>query len=301
MDNSPQETRFIPRRVPLVFSTEKPVTPQKQEKFKKSRQNSIKKASEKKREARKKQEISNQFLSVGQVTQSGKLTVRQSLFVRYLVEDPKFSATAAAEKVGYANPAAVGSNLLKHPIVSAEIKRLLKITSRHLEISAEKTLSEIANIAYSNVYDYLSVNPDGSWTFDLKNINRNQASAIQEIVTEEEILREPVTIDGVKRYTKVRRTKFKLHDKLSALNTLTKFQQLMPKEEPESTTNVTINVLDAIINGTIGSMNVQQLTEGSDHPARKLPNGFGAQAQAARRAIVNGSNGNPQTIEGSLP
>jgi phage terminase small subunit len=284
MDNTPQEVRTVPPRVPLVFSTGKPISPQKREKSKKSRQNSTAKAT------KKKQEISNQFIKLGKRGATGsKLTVRQALFVRFFVEDPKLNGTAAAQKAGYSNPMQVSVILLKNPRVKEEIDRVLKVASRHLEISAEKTLSELANLAYSNVYDYIQINPDGSWSFDLQNITRNQAAAIGELICEEEVLREPIVNNGVKVFTKVRRTKFKLHDKLQALTLLTKWQRLMPKEEQEPT-NVTINVLDAIINGDVGQMNVHQLTDGNV-PHETYPTRNGG----------TGRNGNhPNTIEGTI-
>jgi phage terminase small subunit len=79
------------------------------------------------------------------------------------------------------------------------------------DVSAETVIGELARIGFSNMQDYLTVGPDGELHFDFARITRDQAAALQEMVIEE-------FMDGRGAAArKVRRIRFKLADKRSAL------------------------------------------------------------------------------------
>jgi phage terminase small subunit len=78
------------------------------------------------------------------------------------------------------------------------------------DLSAERVIGELARIGFANMQDYLTVGPDGELRFDYARITRDQAAAITEITIEE--------FKG----RKVRRIKFKLADKQTALVSLGK-------------------------------------------------------------------------------
>jgi phage terminase small subunit len=149
--------------------------------------------------------------------QVGKLTPKQKRFVvEYLVD---LNATKAAERAGYSKHTAneQGSRLLANVSVSSAIatkqeKRLLK-----MEISAERVLNELALLGFSNMLDYISVGENGAARVDLSKLTRDQAAAMQEITVEEFTERTGEDEDGKPTFENVRRTKFKLADKRSAL------------------------------------------------------------------------------------
>jgi phage terminase small subunit len=176
-----------------------------------------------------------------------ELTIKQSLFVKYLLQDPKFNATRAAEKANYVQPESTGCKLLALPKIANIIKEAIRTGYSDLHIAAKRTLSEIATIAYSNMFDYMDVADDGSIKIDFKSLTRAQAAAIQEVHTEEVLEDDPDSKDGKKK-VRVRRIRFKLADKLGGLALLAKYQKLIPEEGAQP---VTINLLDAIIAGNV--------------------------------------------------
>lgn len=79
-----------------------------------------------------------------------------------------------------------------------------------LAISKETVLGELAKIGFANMQDYMTVGPDGSPTLNFKDLTRDQAAALVEVTVEE-------FRDGRTDSREVRRVKFKLADKRSAL------------------------------------------------------------------------------------
>lgn len=77
------------------------------------------------------------------------LTAKQAAFAREYTTD--FNATAAAKRAGYASASAhvQGCDLLKHPLVRAEVDRLTAAAVHHVNITRQwlenKTLSALAN------------------------------------------------------------------------------------------------------------------------------------------------------------
>ena len=148
------------------------------------------------------------------------MTIRQQVFVReYLLDQ---NATRAAIAAGYSNKSAhaAGSRLLKHVEVRAELARCLTKTTNKLDISAEKVLGEIANLAFSNMQDYTGVTEDGQLDIDLSKLTREQFAAIQEITVDTT----GGSGDGERR--RVLRTRFKLADKKGSLELLGNYMKL---------------------------------------------------------------------------
>lgn len=79
-----------------------------------------------------------------------------------------------------------------------------------LAISKETVLGELAKIAFANMADYMKVGPDGAPTLNFGELTRDQSAALIEITVEE-------FRDGRTDSREVRRVKFKLGDKRSAL------------------------------------------------------------------------------------
>lgn len=100
--------------------------------------------------------------------------------------------------------------LMAQPLVRAAITERIEEMTRKMELSAYVVLREVANIAKSTMADYISFDGLGDPQFQLSKCTPEQLSAIQSIEVEEN------TFTGKKK------TKFKLHPKLQALDMLMK-------------------------------------------------------------------------------
>src|SRR4051812_36531980 len=82
------------------------------------------------------------------------LTPREAAFVGAYVAIR--NATKAAETAGYSAKSAhvIGSRLLKKPRVAAAIKTEIERITRKYEVSAERTVQEMAAIAFSDLRHY---------------------------------------------------------------------------------------------------------------------------------------------------
>ena len=145
-----------------------------------------------------------------------KLTARQQRFVEeYLVD---LNATQAAIRAGYSEKAArfTGSENLTKPNIAEAIQKHLKKRSRRTEVTADKVIAEYALVAFADMADYIDFNSAGNVVLDWSQMPEGATKVISEITQEE-------FVDGKGEDARpVRRTKFKLHSKMSALNDLAK-------------------------------------------------------------------------------
>lgn len=145
-----------------------------------------------------------------------QLNDQQALFVRYYLVS--LNASDAALKAGYskANAGVIGHQLLKHPIISAEIKRRQKARAKRLEINGENILRELARIGFADVRAYVSVTDDGEIRVKATDeMDDDAAAAVQEISQTTTEAR------GGKRgeiEITTKNRKVKLHDKIRALD-----------------------------------------------------------------------------------
>jgi phage terminase small subunit len=144
----------------------------------------------------------------------GDLTPKQQCFVaEYLVD---LNATQAAIRAGYSERTAteIGYENLRKPKVAAAIAVAMKERQKRVEVSQDFVLSELLKIAGANLLDYMCIGDDGKPRPDFSRMTREQAGALSEIVIDE-------YMDGRGEDARsVKRTRFKLHDKHSALVTL---------------------------------------------------------------------------------
>ena len=144
---------------------------------------------------------------------SDELSKKQELFVsEYLVG---LNATQAAIRAGY-NPRHArnaGYRNLKQPQVKAAIDQAQAPRFAKLALDADAVLAELARIAQANILDYMRFEPDGTPIVDLSRVDRETAAALSEVVVEEFLAARPGR-------PAVRRVRFRLHDKLAALDKL---------------------------------------------------------------------------------
>jgi phage terminase small subunit len=150
------------------------------------------------------------------------LTGKQKLFVEeYLVD---LNASRAAVRAGYQGKWAgnCGRRNLQKPHVRAAIEEAQAPRLAEIDLDARRVLAELARIAQANVLDYMRFDAAGEPVVDLRRLDREQASALSEVVVEE--------VKPAKGAAK-RKVRFRLHDKLGALDKLAKHYGLY-RERP---------------------------------------------------------------------
>lgn len=149
------------------------------------------------------------------------LNPKQERFCKeYLID---FNATQAAIRAGYSKQTAysIGQRLLKN----VEVKRFLESKGKQLatklEISQERTLREIARMAYSDIRNIY--NNDGS-VKAVHELDDDTAAAISSVEIDEQV--------NGKSKVKTRTKKFRFHDKTKAVEMLAKhfhiYQDITP-------------------------------------------------------------------------
>lgn len=136
------------------------------------------------------------------------MTPKQKAFVaEYLID---LNATQAAIRAGYSARTAevIGYENLRKPQIAAAVQGAMDKRANRLEITADRVLQEFAKVAFGNMLDYVTIDANGAARIDFSALTRDQASLISSIETEEWTEKE----EG-----RVRKTKFRLYDKLNAL------------------------------------------------------------------------------------
>jgi phage terminase small subunit len=142
------------------------------------------------------------------------LTPKQRRFVEeYLID---LNATQAAIRAGYSEntAATIGWENLRKPEIAEAVSAAMAKRSEATGVTADRVVAELAKLAFSNMLDYATIKEDGTAYVDLSRITREQAAAIQELVTDEyaEGRGEDAAL--------VKKIKFKLADKRGALDLL---------------------------------------------------------------------------------
>lgn len=96
--------------------------------------------------------------------------------------------------------------------ILSRIDELLSKSAEKAMISIESVLSELGKVGFANMQDYMKSTDDGDPYLDFSNLTRDQAAALSEVTVES-------FKEGKGKSAKnVQRVKFKLGDKLSALD-----------------------------------------------------------------------------------
>jgi phage terminase small subunit len=153
-----------------------------------------------------------------------KLTERQRIFID-LYLSLGFNAAEAAKQSGYCTNiavdknyekacGAVGRRLIKHPAIAIGIQLALNYHAERSKISTDALIKELHNIAMVNMGDYFINDGDGDVRLNMpEDHERDKLSALSEITVE-------TYMEG--RGREVKRTKFKTHNKLEAIEKLLK-------------------------------------------------------------------------------
>ena len=149
-----------------------------------------------------------------------RINSRHEVFARKYVKD--LNGTRAAIEAGYGEkgPHVRASQLLRNRKVQGLLAMLTKKQADKLDLSAEKVLSELSRMGFSNLLEYVKVTKEGDAFVDLSGLTQEQAAAIQEVTVDE-------YMEGRgKDARKVKRTKLKLVDKIRSLELLGKHLKL---------------------------------------------------------------------------
>ena len=149
---------------------------------------------------------------------------RHEIFAREYVKD--LNGTRAAIAAGYAKTTAraTASRLLTKSNIQGLVASLTKKHTDKLDLDAEKLLSELSRVGFSNFLDYVNITEEGDAFVDLSSVTQEQAAAIQEVTVNE-------YMEGKgKDARKVKRTRLKLVDKIRSLDLLGRHLKLFTEK-----------------------------------------------------------------------
>jgi phage terminase small subunit len=157
-----------------------------------------------------------------------ELTLKQARFIEEYIVD--LNGKQAAIRAGYSPKTAEvqASRLLSNAKVDAAVKQAMRARSRRTGITGDRVVLELAALAFSNIFDFIEVQRDGSVQIDLSRALRDRAAAIHDV-----ILSTPAKFsDDEVRITKL--TRIELFDKLRALDMLARHLGMYPSAERQS-------------------------------------------------------------------
>lgn len=137
------------------------------------------------------------------------LNDRQKLFCMFYVGECKFNGKKAAEMAGYDanNSASYAVYLLNNPNISQFIESCKKDLGLRIGVTSEMIAKEYASIGFSKISDFIE---EGNQVKDVTQIDKTEVvSSLKKTVFESE--------SGTKTVTEI-----KLHDKISALEKLSR-------------------------------------------------------------------------------
>ncbi len=138
---------------------------------------------------------------------------RESFCQEFLVD---LNGAAAARRAGYApkNSDVQAAQLLRDPEVQVRLKELMDDRSQKTGVTAARVVEELAKIGFASMRHFMSIDEDGQPRIDLGHTPEDHLDALAEVQTE------TVLEGGSDDPQHVRKTRIKLHDKLSALKLL---------------------------------------------------------------------------------
>jgi phage terminase small subunit len=153
------------------------------------------------------------------------LTDKQRTFCEEYIID--LNATQAAIRAGYSEKTAgsIGDENLKKPEIQSYLSELMKARSERLEITSDMVLRELAKIGFSDIANYYE---DGFKLKQLSELDKNKSGAVSQIKVTE------IEIKGVTTKT----VELKLHDKLSALEKVSKHIGFFEKDNTQKKSDI---------------------------------------------------------------
>lgn len=161
---------------------------------------------------------------------------RHERFAQELAKGSSIGAAYVA--AGFKAHDSNASRLSRKEQVRARVDEILAAGATQAGVTVQRIVEELAKVGFANMHDYMRVGPDGNPVLDFGRLTRDQAAALGEVTVED--FRDGRGEDA----REVRRVKFKLHDKLSALEKLGKHLGMF-SDKVQHTGEVTI-VFDTV-------------------------------------------------------
>lgn len=170
------------------------------------------------------------------------LTRRQERFVAEYVSC--LNGKQAAIRAGYSRTSAqqLATNMLATPAIQAAVAAETESYLKRVEVSTEKTLRELALIAYADHADYYCQDDKGRPIVDLRNVPPGGSKVIAEVTNK--------LTEGGDGKPDVREVKIKLHSKTVALDMLCRYLGLL-KDKSDDAGNDEARQLAAAIRATL--------------------------------------------------
>lgn len=139
----------------------------------------------------------------------GKLYDKQRAAIDYYFGVSNFNKTDAMARAGYSH---ANANLAfwDNVAVKTEVERRHALIRERYEVTYERVVDELSRIAFSNPFDYMEPQEDGTFVIDLRKMDAEQARAIGEMTI-------VVSMEGDEP---VKRIKLKPWSKQAALDSL---------------------------------------------------------------------------------
>lgn len=134
-----------------------------------------------------------------------------------------------------------GSLLMKNPEVRQYLDRRRREIAERTDITIERTLKEIARVAYSDIREFVSWDKDGAVFVPSDKLTLDQAAAIMSIKT-----RTRSQTDKEGQVTTVTEMELKAHPKMDALEKLMKAQGAYQKDR-ENEADAQANLLATVL------------------------------------------------------
>lgn len=149
---------------------------------------------------------------------SNKERIKHKKFVNEFLKTGMQAESARAAGYSPNGAGAQAKRILKRPEIQEELGQRL----RNQNITTDRILAELGAIAFSNMSDYLSPTEDGQAIVNLKDLTLEEWAAVAEYTVDET---GGGAGDGVREA--VSRIRFKLHDKLKAVELLAKIRKML--------------------------------------------------------------------------
>lgn len=112
--------------------------------------------------------------------------------------------------------------MLDKPLVRAAITERINTLATETELTISRVVKELMGISFSSIGNYMEIGEDGYPHFDFTRCTPEQLAAVQSVEFEETPGRNGMT----------RKFKFKLHDKLGAIDKLGKYMGMLDADNP---------------------------------------------------------------------
>ncbi len=155
-----------------------------------------------------------------------ELPKKQQRFVQQYLLDPNGKQAAIRAKYSERSAEVQASQLLRNPKVFAVVEAGQKRLAELVKVQQYEIVRELRKIAFSNMGAYLSWGPDGVKLTDSEELTPEQAACVAEVS-------EQITESSG-------HVKFKLHNKIDALNSLAKHLGMFPSKVEQPSVQVPV-------------------------------------------------------------